>query len=126
MRDLNRVYRATPALWSQDTTPGGYAWIEADDRERNVLAFLRYGSDGSVLACVFNFSGSTHGEYRLGLPVAGEWTEILNTDAVEYGGSGIGNLGAVHTEEIRWHGRPYSATVALAPNSAVWLAGPHV
>jgi len=126
VRDLNRVYRATPALWSQDTTPGGYAWIEADDRERNVLAFLRYGADGSVLACVFNFSGTTHGEYRLGLPVAGEWTEVLNTDAIEYGGSGIGNLGAVRTEEIRWHGRPYSATVALAPNSAVWLAGPTV
>lgn len=124
VRDLNRVYRATPALWSQDTTPGGYAWIEADDREHNVLAFLRYGSDGSMVACVFNFSGSTHGEYRLGLPVAGEWTEIVNTDAVEYGGSGIGNLGAVHTEDVRRHGRPFSATVALAPNSAVWLAGP--
>ncbi|BAD55923.1 1,4-alpha-glucan branching protein GlgB [Nocardia farcinica] len=124
VRDLNRVYRATPALWSQDTTPGGYAWIEADDRDRNVLAFLRYGSDGSTVACVFNFSGALHGEYRVGLPIAGEWTEILNTDAADYGGSGVGNYGVVRTEEIPWHGRPVSATVALAPNSAVWLAAP--
>ncbi|MEV0294581.1 1,4-alpha-glucan branching protein GlgB [Nocardia sp. NPDC050710] len=124
VRDLNKVYRAHPALWSQDTTPGGYSWIEANDREHNVLAFLRYGSDGSVVACVYNFSGSVHGEYRVGLPVAGEWTEILNTDAIRYGGSGIGNLGAVRTDETPWHGRPFSATVALAPNSAVWLAAP--
>lgn len=122
VRDLNTVYRAHPALWSQDTTPGGYSWIEANDQANNVLAFLRYGSDGSVVACVYNFSGSMHGEYRLGLPFAGQWTEILNTDATEYGGSGIGNLGAVKATDDGWHGRPASATIALAPNSAVWLA----
>ncbi|RBO82131.1 1,4-alpha-glucan branching protein GlgB [Nocardia puris] len=124
VRDLNAVYRAHPAFWSQDTTPGGYSWLEADDRERNVIAFLRYASDGSVVACVYNFSGSVHGEYRVGLPVAGEWAEILNTDATEYGGAGVGNYGAVRTEEIPWHGRPFSAAVTIAPNSAVWLAAP--
>ncbi|MFX0574354.1 1,4-alpha-glucan branching protein GlgB [Nocardia nepalensis] len=122
VRDLNAVYRAHPALWSQDTSPGGYSWIQADDRENNVIAFLRYGSDGSVIACVFNFSGSVHGEYRVGLPSTGTWREILNTDAVEYGGSGIGNLGGVKATDDPWHGRPASATVALAPNTAVWLA----
>jgi 1,4-alpha-glucan branching enzyme len=122
VRDLNAVYRAHPALWSQDTSPGGYSWIQADDRENNVIAFLRYGSDGSVIACVFNFSGSVHGEYRVGLPSIGTWREILNTDAVEYGGSGIGNLGGVKATDEPWHGRPASATVALAPNTAVWLA----
>ncbi|MEU4343242.1 1,4-alpha-glucan branching protein GlgB [Nocardia sp. NPDC023852] len=121
VRDLNAVYRAHPALWSQDTTPGGYAWIEANDHANNVLAFLRYGSDGSVVACVYNFSGSVHGAYRLGLPHAGRWIEILNTDAVHYGGSGIGNLGEVLAIEEPWHDRPASATVALAPTSAVWL-----
>lgn len=120
--DLNAVYRAHPALWSQDTTPGGYSWIEANDQANNVLAFLRYGADGSVVACVYNFSGAVHGEYRVGLPFAGQWTEILNTDAAEYGGSGIGNLGAVKATDEGWHGRPASATIALAPNSAVWLA----
>ncbi|GAB2678133.1 1,4-alpha-glucan branching protein GlgB [Nocardia goodfellowii] len=124
VRALNRVYRAHPALWTQDTTPGGYSWIEADDRDRNVFAFLRHGSDGSMVACVYNFSGAEHADYRVGLPSAGEWTEVLNTDAVEYGGSGIGNLGAVQAADIPWHGRPYSATVTLAPNSAVWLADP--
>ncbi|MEV4240165.1 MULTISPECIES: 1,4-alpha-glucan branching protein GlgB [unclassified Nocardia] len=122
VRDLNAVYRAHPALWSQDTSPGGYSWVQADDRENNVIAFLRYGSDGSVIACVFNFSGSVHGEYRVGLPSAGTWREILNTDAVEYGGSGIGNLGGVKATDAPWHGRPASATVALAPNTAIWLA----
>ncbi|WP_147136365.1 1,4-alpha-glucan branching protein GlgB [Nocardia ninae] len=122
VRDLNTVYRARPALWSQDITPGGYSWIEANDQANNVLAFLRYGSDGSVVACVYNFSGSVHGAYRVGLPFAGQWTEILNTDAAEYGGSGIGNLGAVKGTDEGWHGRPASATIALAPNSAVWLA----
>ncbi|MEV5837131.1 1,4-alpha-glucan branching protein GlgB [Nocardia sp. NPDC052112] len=122
VRDLNAVYRAHPALWSQDTSPGGYSWVQADDRENNVIAFLRYGSDGSVIACVFNFSGSVHGEYRVGLPSAGTWREILNTDGVEYGGSGIGNLGGVEATDEPWHGRPASATVALAPNTAIWLA----
>lgn len=122
VRDLNTVYRARPALWTQDTTPGGHSWIEADDREHNVLAFLRYGTDGSVIACVYNFSGSAYDKYRIGLPAAGRWTEILNTDAVEYGGSGMGNLGAVVAEEQPWHGRPASAVLALAPSSAVWLA----
>ncbi|WP_330252560.1 1,4-alpha-glucan branching protein GlgB [Nocardia sp. NBC_00565] len=125
IRDLNAVYRAHPALWSQDTAPGGYSWIEADDREHSVLAFLRYGSDGSVIACVFNFAGSVHGEYRVGLPSTGTWREILNTDAVAYGGSGIGNLGGVKATDEPWHGRPASATVALAPNSAVWLTPEH-
>jgi 1,4-alpha-glucan branching enzyme len=122
VRALNTVYRAHPAFWTQDTAPGGYSWIEADDRTNNVLAFLRYGSDGSMVACVYNFSGSVHGEYRVGLPSSGRWLEILNTDAIEYGGSGIGNLGGVTATEKPWHGRPASATVALAPNSAVWLA----
>ncbi|MGQ4596314.1 1,4-alpha-glucan branching protein GlgB [Nocardia sp. R6R-6] len=121
VRDLNMVYRAHPALWSQDTTPGGYAWIEANDRINNVLAFLRYGSDGSVVACVHNFSGSVHDAYRVGLPHAGRWLEILNTDAVHYGGCGLGNLGEVTATDEPWHDRPASATVTLAPNSAVWL-----
>ncbi|MBF6224381.1 1,4-alpha-glucan branching protein GlgB [Nocardia abscessus] len=121
VRDLNAVYRAHPALWSQDTTPGGYAWIEANDHTNNVLAFLRHGSDGSVVACVYNFSGSTHDGYRVGLPHAGRWLEIVNTDAADYGGSGLGNLGEVTATDEPWHDRPASAAVTLAPHSAVWL-----
>ncbi|NKY89106.1 1,4-alpha-glucan branching protein GlgB [Nocardia veterana] len=123
--DLNGVYRAHPALWSQDTSPGGHSWIEADDHEHNVLAFLRYGNDGSVVACVFNFSGLEHRDYRIGLPATGTWREILNTDASAYGGGGTGNLGAVTATDRPWHGRPCSAEVTIAPNSAIWLAPDH-
>ncbi|RJO79460.1 1,4-alpha-glucan branching protein GlgB [Nocardia panacis] len=121
VRDLNAVYLAHPALWSRDTTPGGHSWIEADDRVNNVLAFLRHGADGSVVACVHNFSGLTHREYRVGLPESGPWHEILNTDAIAYGGSGLDNSSIAATA-TPWHGRPASAVLTLAPNSAVWLA----
>jgi 1,4-alpha-glucan branching enzyme len=119
--DLNSVYRAHPALWSQDTSPGGYSWIDANDSQNNVLSFLRYGSDGSVVACVFNFSGTGHDGYRIGLPETGRWQEILNTDASGYGGSGIGNFGEVTAISESWHGRPASAAIALPANSAIWL-----
>ncbi|MFH5230611.1 1,4-alpha-glucan branching protein GlgB [Antrihabitans spumae] len=119
--DLNAVYRAQPALWTLDTTPGGYSWIDANDTGNNVLSFLRYGTDGSVVACLYNFSGSAHSGYRVGLPGAGRWSEIFNTDAKEYGGSGMGNYGAVTAAPEPWHGRSASANVALPPNSAIWL-----
>ncbi|SUA77380.1 1,4-alpha-glucan branching enzyme GlgB [Nocardia otitidiscaviarum] len=121
VRDLNELYTGHRALWSQDTSPGGYSWIDADDRDRNVLSFLRYGSDGTIIACVYNFSGAEHPDYRVGLPGDGRWREILNTDATAYGGSGIGNLGGVSADGEPRHGRPVSAAVTLAPNSALWL-----
>ena len=121
MADVNAVYRSRPALWSQDSRPEGYSWIDANDSASNVLSFLRWGTDGSVLACVFNFAGAEHGSYRLGLPSAGTWREVLNSDATVYNGSGIGNLGTVHAVENPWHGRPASARLVLPPTSAVWL-----
>ncbi|NMO04276.1 1,4-alpha-glucan branching protein GlgB [Gordonia sp. TBRC 11910] len=120
--DLNRVYRDSPALYSQDTTPQGYSWIDANDTANNVISFLRYGSDGSVVACIFNFSGSDRSEYKVGLPSVGAWTEVLNTDAQAYAGAGRGNLGEVTATAEPWHGRPASASVMLPANSAVWLA----
>ncbi|WP_245555678.1 1,4-alpha-glucan branching protein GlgB [Gordonia soli] len=122
--DLNRVYRATPALYSRDTEPSGYSWIDANDTANNVISFLRHGADGSVIACVFNFSGSDRDSYRVGLPEGGVWDEVLNTDATAYSGSGKGNLGQVSADGPAWHGRPVSATVMIPANSAIWLA-PH-
>jgi 1,4-alpha-glucan branching enzyme len=119
--DLNSIYRRSSALWSQDIKPEGYSWIDANDSANNVLSFLRYGSDGSVMACVFNFAGAEHSGYRLGLPSAGRWREVLNTDATVYNGTGIGNLGGVDATEAPWHGRPASAVLALPPMSALWL-----
>ena len=121
VRDINEIYRSHPALWSQDTSPEGYSWIDANDSANNVLSFLRFGTDGSMLACVFNFSGSEHARYRLGLPQAGRWCEVLNTDATDYNGAGVGNYGAVEATEEPWHGRPASAVMVLPPLSALWL-----
>ena len=121
VRDLNAVYRESPALWSLDHEPRGFEWIDANDAAGNVFSWLRWGADGSVVACVSNLSPVVRADYRLGLPAAGTWHEVLNTDAAEYGGSGVGNLGAVSTEEIWWHGKPVSASLTVPPLSTLWL-----
>ncbi|MFG1863952.1 1,4-alpha-glucan branching protein GlgB [Microbispora bryophytorum] len=121
VKDLNRVYRDSPALYSRDNTHEGFRWIDADDAPGNVLSFLRYGADGSVLACVANFSGAPHDDYHLGLPTPGRWEEILNTDAYEYAGSGVGNMGAVESVEEPRHGLPCSARLRVPPLGVVWL-----
>jgi len=124
--DLNRAYRDARALWSQDTSPAGFSWIDANDASNNVFSFLRWGDDGTVLACVANFAGVPHEGYRLGLPRPGRWAEVLNTDAAGYGGSGVGNLGMVRTEEQACHGQPWSAVLRVPPLGTLWLryAGP--
>ncbi|WP_034386159.1 1,4-alpha-glucan branching protein GlgB [Herbidospora cretacea] len=121
VRDLNGVYKDTPALYTQDDTPDGFRWIDADDFAGNVFSFVRYGSDGSALACVTNFSGGPHEDYRLGLPEGGTWTEVLNTDAYEYAGSGVGNLGGVVATEAEHHGLPYSVRLRVPPLGTIWL-----
>jgi 1,4-alpha-glucan branching enzyme len=130
-KDLNAIYRRSPALWQLDTDPEGFSWIDANDAQGNVLSFLRFGSSpgapgeasGAVgtLACIANFSASPHLTYRVGLPRAGRWREVLNTDAEIYGGSGVGNLGGVEAVAEPWHGRPASATIALPPLGVLWL-----
>jgi len=121
LRDLNSVYRTAAALFSHDVTPEGFQWIDANDSGGNVLSFLRIGEDGSTLACVANFAGMPHHDYRVGLPSAGRWKELVNTDAAHYGGSGVGNLGGVEAEAAPWHGRPYSAVLQLPPSGVLWL-----
>jgi 1,4-alpha-glucan branching enzyme len=125
VRDLNKLYRGSPTLWSQDTSPDGFSWIDSNDAHGNVVSFLRFGAQEygvPVLACVANFSAMPHSEYRVGLPLAGRWREVLNTDAADYGGSGIGNLGTVQAIPKPWHGRPASASIVLPPMSVLWLA----
>jgi 1,4-alpha-glucan branching enzyme len=124
--DLNRVYKDNPALYTRDNTPEGFSWIDANDAAGNVLSFLRHGVDAdgnpTVLACVANFSGGPRDDYRVGLPFAGRWREVLNTDAEIYGGSGVGNLGVVEAEPQMWHGRPASTALRLPPSGVLWLA----
>jgi 1,4-alpha-glucan branching enzyme len=126
--DLNRAYRGSPAMWAQDNSPAGFSWIDANDAAGNVLSFLRQtGPDDdpggpSVVACVANFSGGPHEQYRLGLPHAGRWRELVNTDAADYGGSGVGNLGVIEAVPEPWHGQPASAVLTLPPLGVLWLA----
>ncbi len=126
VRDLNVAYRDCSALWSQDADPAGFSWIDANDTASNVFSFLRYGTDGSVVACLANFAGIPHEDYRLGLPRAGRWEETVNTDAEVYTGSGVGNLGGVDAVAEPWHGQPASVSLRVPPLGTLWLrhAGP--
>ncbi|MEV4214460.1 1,4-alpha-glucan branching protein GlgB [Micromonospora sp. NPDC049662] len=119
--DLNRVYRDTPALWAQDTEPAGFRWIAGDDVANNTVSFVRIAPDGSTLVCVANFSALPLHDYRIGLPAGGTWTEVLNTDAHHYGGSGVGNLGEVHAQDVPWHGLVASAALQVPPLGVIWL-----
>ncbi len=121
VRDLNRIYRYQPALWSVDFDPAGFVWLVGDDADQNVAAFLRIGRDGQVVACTANFSPTPQYGYRVGLPTPGAWRELLNTDATAYGGSGVGNLGAVTADGPPAHGQPHSALLTLPPLGVVWL-----
>jgi 1,4-alpha-glucan branching enzyme len=123
-RDLNALYRATPALWRLDSVPDGFGWIDSNDAQGNVLSFLRFSGSGAgdVVACIANFSALPHLDYRIGLPAAGRWREVLNTDAENYGGSGVGNQGFVEAVPEPWHGRPASARLTLPPLGVLWLA----
>src|SRR5260221_1846644 len=128
VRDLNEVYREQSALWRQDFSPDGFGWIDASDADGNVLAFLRFPGPGErgpgarFIACLANFSGSPHHDYRIGLPVAGRWREVINTDAAEYGGSGVGNLGTIEAVAAPSHRQTASATGNLPPVGVLRLA----
>jgi 1,4-alpha-glucan branching enzyme len=121
VRDLNRVYCENPALHVNDTKAEGFAWIESNDAEASVYAWVRKGraTDKMVVAVVNMTPVERH--YRLGLPAAGRWSELLNTDAGVYGGGNRGNAGGVTAEPTPWHGQAQSALVTLAPLSAVYL-----
>lgn len=121
VRDLNALYRQHPALWALDHSPQGFEWIDANDADHNVLAYLRRDDRGDVVAVVINFSGVPHEDYRLALPRGGAWTEALNTDAIEYGGSGVGNLGQVQARQEPHHGRAFSAVLRVPPMAALFL-----
>lgn len=122
VRDLNGVYRDTPSLWRRDHEGEGFSWIDANDAGHNVFSFVRRGVDGDPdLVCVANFAAVPHVDYRLGLPAAGRWEEILNSDASVYTGSGVGNLGGVEAVAGDWSGQPAYADVVLPPLATVWF-----
>jgi len=121
-KDLNRVYRENPALWQLDSEPSGFRWINADDRGADTFSWVRSDADGHQVAVISNFSSEPWTAYRIGLPVAGVWEEILNSDAEVYDGTGnFGNLGQVTATSTPWNGMPASATVVVPPLGTVYL-----
>ncbi|WP_459696648.1 1,4-alpha-glucan branching protein GlgB [Acidisoma sp. C75] len=123
VRDLNHLYRAVPALHQLDCEPQGFRWIVSDDAEQSVFAWLRSGDgeDGAPVAVVSHFTPVLREGYRIGLPFAGRWREILNSDAAFYGGGNQGNGGAVWAEAVESHGFPASALITVPPLATVYF-----
>ncbi|MCJ1687836.1 1,4-alpha-glucan branching protein GlgB [Rathayibacter sp. VKM Ac-2927] len=119
--ELNRLYREVPSLNELDNDQAGFEWIDGGAAAPNVISFLRKDKAGRAVAVIVNFSGSPVHGYRVGLPEAGRWEELLNTDAEIYGGSGVGNFGAVEARDEPWAGRPASAELILPPLGALFL-----
>jgi 1,4-alpha-glucan branching enzyme len=116
VRDLNHAYREHPALHVKDADPSGFAWVVGDDAGNSVYAFLRMGADGTPPALVVcNLTPVPREGYRIGVPFGGWWKEIFNSDAVEYGGSGVGNGGGMEAQTEGSHGQPASLILTLPP-----------
>jgi 1,4-alpha-glucan branching enzyme len=125
VRDLNRIYRAEPALHEGDCDWRGFEWIDADDANSNVITFMRIApSSGRRILCVCNFSPVLRAGYRVGVPSPGYYREILNSDAAIYGGSNQGNGGGAMADDVEWNGRPHSLALRLPPLGVVWFAFP--
>jgi 1,4-alpha-glucan branching enzyme len=121
VRDLNRMYSGSGALWATDDDPGTFAWIDANDAGRNVFSFVRRSPGHADVVCVANFSAIPHEGFRIGMPSAGRWEEAVNTDAEVYTGSGVGNLGSVEAADGEWSGQPAHATIVVPPLATLWL-----
>jgi 1,4-alpha-glucan branching enzyme len=118
LRDLNRAYRDTPALYARDCEPEGFSWLIVDDHRNSVFAWLRQAPDAAPVAVISNFTPVPRHDYRVPLPKEGRWREIVNTDAGDYGGSGMGNGGAV--EAVR-EGEGIGAKMMLPPLATLFL-----
>jgi len=120
VRDLNFLYRRTPALHEGDHSPEGFRWLQADASQLSVYAWQRRAG-ASVLLAVSNLTPECHPHYRIGAPLPGDYRECLNTDAQEYGGGGQGNGGGVRSQALPWDGQPHSLVLRLPPLATVFL-----
>jgi len=119
---LNRLYRGEPALHELDNNPDGFEWVDCNDNLTSTISLLRKSEGGKeTVLIVCNFTPIPRLGYRIGVPTGGYWRELLNSDALDYGGTGAGNLGGVHAEEIPAHGRPWSLRLTLPPLGALFL-----
>jgi 1,4-alpha-glucan branching enzyme len=124
VRDLNQLYLHEPALYADDYSWDGFTWLDLHDYQRSLLAFARHklSSDGRetiIVAC--NWTPVVREGYRLGVPAPGDYVELLNSDAPQYGGSGVLNEGRLTASDMSWHGQPHSIQLTLPPLSVVFL-----
>jgi 1,4-alpha-glucan branching enzyme len=120
VRDLNRLYQQEPALYGLDFAPQGFDWVDCSDADNSVLSFIRRGREPEqLIVAVANFTPVVRGPYRIGVPAAGKYREIINTDAEVYWGTNVGNLGIVAAQNIEGHGRPNSLEIVLPPLALV-------
>jgi 1,4-alpha-glucan branching enzyme len=121
VRDLNTVYRDFPALHQLDVSAEGFEWISHDDADNSLLVFARRARDGRCVLVVCNFTPVPHPDWRIGVPQAGHWRELINTDAAHYGGSGVGNPGGRGSEPVAWQGQAQSVLMNLPPLATLML-----
>jgi 1,4-alpha-glucan branching enzyme len=125
IQDLNKLYRKHGALWEADAEASGFAWIEVDNVSENVIAFRRISpATGKEIICVANFSPVIREDHRLGLPRAGTYKQLLNTDHEKYCGGGFGVVKSIKAEKVPAHGLDYSAEICLPPLGTMWFEGP--
>jgi 1,4-alpha-glucan branching enzyme len=121
VRDLNRLYSRTPALYEVDFDGAGFEWSDWSDRDNSVFSWIRYARNGDAIIVAANFTPLVRHNYRIGVPKGGTYAELINTDAVDYGGSGVGNLGQVESAEILHNGRQHSLNLTLPPLATIIL-----
>ena len=121
VKDLNKIYRENAPLFELDSDPQGFDWLVVDDAQNSVFAFERRSSKGERIIVISNFTPVPRHDYRIGVNVAGQYHEILNTDSSFYEGSNLGNCGAVESEAISSHGRDHSISVSIPPLATLYL-----
>jgi 1,4-alpha-glucan branching enzyme len=121
VRDLNGVYRDTPALHELDFSHEGFEWIDWQDADSSVFCWIRRARNGDFIVCISHLTPLVRSGYRIGVPQEGTYAELLNTDAVKYGGSGVGVHGEIHTQKVAAHGREHSLQIDLPPLATMIL-----
>ena len=121
-RALNKFYLDNKSLWQVDFDWNGFQWIDCNDNDNSVVSFIRKAEDSDdYLIAVCNFTPNVREEYRIGVPAQGAYVEVFNSDAKEYGGSGVTNAGSLLTEDFPYHNRSYSITLTIPPLATIFL-----
>jgi len=121
VKDLNKILKENPPLYELDCSPEGFEWVDFHDWEKSIISFIRKDSGGNKVLVVCNFTPVPRYNYRIGVPEGGLWKEILNTDAKEYWGSGMGNMGGKKADPVPFHGRPYSLELVIPPLAVIYM-----